>query len=64
MYSTLLFASAAIFLLVLVVYVRQDFSSIYHPITLYLMFHGLVFAVRPIFAQIITVDLTSCDGLN
>ena len=50
MYSTLLFASVAIFLLVLVVYLRQDFSSIYHPITLYLMFHGLVFAVRPLFA--------------
>ena len=50
MYSTLLFASAAIFLLVLIVYVKQDFSSIYHPITLYLMFHGLVFAVRPLFA--------------
>ena len=50
MYSTLLFASAALFLLVVIVYVRQDFSSIYHPITLYLMFHGLVFAVRPIFA--------------
>lgn len=50
MYSTLLFASVAIFLLVVIVYLRQDFSSIFHPITLYLMFHGLVFAVRPIFA--------------
>ena len=50
MYSTLLFASFAIFLLVLIIYAKQDFSSVFHPVTLYLVFHGLVFVVRPIFA--------------
>ncbi|MCA1661545.1 MAG: O-antigen polysaccharide polymerase Wzy [Novosphingobium sp.] len=50
MYPILLIASVAIFLTVVVVYVRQDFSSVYHPISFYLMFHGLVFAIRPLFA--------------
>jgi oligosaccharide repeat unit polymerase len=50
MYPTLLFASVAVFLFVALLYVRQDFSSVYHPITLYLLFHGLVFTVRPLFA--------------
>ena len=50
MYPILLIASVAIFLAVVAIYVRQDFSSVYHPITFYLLFHGLVFAVRPLFA--------------
>lgn len=50
MYPTLLFASAVIFIIITLLYLKQNFSSVYHPITLYLFFHGLVFAVRPIFA--------------
>ena len=50
MYLTLLFASVAIFLFVTVLYLKQNFSSLYHPISLYLLFHGLVFVVRPLFA--------------
>ena len=50
MYPILLLASVAIFLVVTIVYLRQDFSSIYHPISLYLVFHGIVFTLRPIFA--------------
>ena len=50
MYPTLLWASAAIFVLVTIIYVRQDFASVFHPVTLYLVFHGLVFVVRPLFA--------------
>ena len=50
MYPILLWASVAIFVIVTVVYLRQNFSSIYHPISLYLVFHGLVFVVRPLFA--------------
>ena len=50
MYPILLWASVAIFVTVTVVYFRQNFSSIYHPISLYLVFHGLVFVVRPLFA--------------
>ena len=50
MYPTLLWASVAIFVIVTIVYLRQNFSSIYHPVSLYLVFHGLVFVVRPLFA--------------
>lgn len=50
MYSPLLIASTAIFLVVLFVYFKQDFSCVFHPVTLYLAFHGLVFVVRPLFA--------------
>lgn len=50
MYPILLWASVAIFVTVAVVYLRQNFSSVYHPISLYLVFHGLVFVVRPLFA--------------
>ena len=50
MYPTLLWVSVAIFTIVTVVYLRQDFSSVFHPISLYLVFHGLVFVVRPLFA--------------
>ena len=50
MYPTLLLASVAIFLIVAIVYLRQDFSSVYHPISLYLVFHGIVFTIRPLFA--------------
>jgi oligosaccharide repeat unit polymerase len=50
MYPILLFASVAIFIIVTIVYLRQDFASLYHPISLYLAFHGLVFGIRPVFA--------------
>ena len=50
MYPTLLWASVAIFVIVTIVYLRQNFSSIYHPISIYLVFHGLVFVIRPLFA--------------
>ena len=49
MYPILLWASVTVFVTVTVVYLRQNFSSIYHPISLYLVFHGLVFVVRPLF---------------
>ena len=50
MYPTLLLASVAIYLIVVIIYLRQDFSSVYHPISLYLVFHGIVFTIRPLFA--------------
>lgn len=51
MYPILLWASVAIFIIVTAVYLRQSFSSVYHPISLYLVFHGIVFVVRPLFAN-------------
>ena len=56
MYPTLLLASVAIFLIVAIVYLRQDFSSVYHPISLYLVFHGIVFTIRPLFAYWLHYD--------
>ena len=50
MYPILLVASLALFLVVVAGYVRSEISSVYHPITFYLLFHGLVFAIRPLFA--------------
>lgn len=50
MYVALLFASAAIFIVVATIYARKPFASVFHPITFYLIFHGFVFVVRPFFA--------------
>lgn len=50
MYPILLWASVAIFVVATVAYLRQSFSSVYHPISLYLVFHCIVFVVRPLFA--------------
>ena len=46
----LLFASAAIYITVLMIYANSKFASVYHPISFYLLFHGFVFVVRPFFA--------------
>ncbi len=49
MYVALLFASAAIFIVVVAAYIRKPFASVFHPISFYLMFHGFVFVIRPFF---------------
>lgn len=56
MYPVLLVASLVVFVGVSVAYLRQDFASIFHPITIYLLFHGLVFVVRPFFAYWLGYD--------
>ena len=50
MYVALLFASAAIFLVAIIAYAKKPFASVFHPISLYLVFHGFVFVIRPLFA--------------
>ncbi|MET0180509.1 MAG: O-antigen polymerase [Novosphingobium sp.] len=50
MYPVLLYLSLAIFAAVCVSYARQDFASIFHPISFYLLFHGFIFVIRPLFA--------------
>jgi hypothetical protein len=50
MYETVLILSAVIFVVTLVVFLQQPSASMFHPTTFYLMFHGLVFVIRPIFA--------------
>lgn len=50
MYELALYVSLLNFAGITAWYARQRFASVFHPITLYLLFHGLVFAVRPLFA--------------
>lgn len=52
MYEFMLALTVVIFLATGAWYLRQPASSFYHPFTFYLLFHGLVFTVRPIFSRI------------
>lgn len=47
MYSLHLIFSCCLFLLISTCYVCSRYASIFHPLTYYLVFHGLVFVVRP-----------------
>ncbi|MGB7655055.1 MAG: O-antigen polymerase [Novosphingobium sp.] len=48
MYEVALAFSLLIYLGVLTTYLRSRYFSAFHPFTLYCMFHGLVFVVRPV----------------
>ncbi|WP_347301892.1 O-antigen polymerase [Croceibacterium sp. TMG7-5b_MA50] len=50
MYEFMLAISVVLFLGIAVYYVRHRAASMFHPVTFYLMFHGLIFVVRPLFA--------------
>ena len=52
MYDFLLAGSALLFAFVAFGYARHPAASFFHPATIYLAFHGLVFVIRPIFARI------------
>ena len=52
MYDLLLFASLILFAGVAVAYARHPASSLTHPATFYLAFHGFIFVVRPIIARL------------
>src|ERR1700758_4104937 len=43
-----LFAQAVVWLIVVGVFAGTRQASIYHPLTIYLLFHGIVFVVRPL----------------
>ena len=45
----MLIMSVTIYIAVVAVYLRQPNASVLHPATFYLLFHGLVFVIRPIF---------------
>lgn len=47
MYLVVLIASLMIFCGVTAVYLRSGYFSVFHPFTLYLLFHGVVFVIRP-----------------
>ena len=51
-YDLVLAASTVAFVAVAWFYWRSAAASVFHPATLYLAFHGLVFVVRPIFARV------------
>lgn len=49
MYEFVLLLGTLVFLLTVFHYVNSGVASIFHPITYYLAFHGLVFTLRPLF---------------
>jgi len=49
MYDIILYFNFIFWLSIFIVYLRLPCASIFHPATYYLAFHGLVFAVRPLF---------------
>jgi hypothetical protein len=48
MYETMLVLSVVLFIGTTIVYLRDPSASAFHPVTFYLLFHGLVFVARPI----------------
>ena len=48
MYVTMLLVSVLVFAMACAIYWRQPGASVFHPATFYLLFHGLVFVLRPI----------------
>lgn len=56
MYELVLFLSAVFFAAFCFFYVRTRAFNIYHPLTLYAVFHCFIFVVRPIFARAFGYD--------
>ncbi len=50
MYETVLLFSVVIYVLVAFAYLRSPLFSVFHPLTFYLAFHGVIFVFRPILA--------------
>lgn len=57
LYDAGLVASVVIFFAVITTYVRLGLFSIFHPMTWYAAFHGMVFVFRPIVARLSDFDL-------
>ena len=53
-----LLGQALLWLAVMLVFVLTRQASIYHPLTVYLLFHGLVFVVRPWTVHYLDFDQT------
>lgn len=56
MYLVILFASLLVFTSVTLTFVNSRAFSIFHPFTIYLLFHGLVFVVRPFLSYWLEYD--------
>lgn len=50
MYEFMLLLGVILWLTVGFIYVRLDVASMYHPLTYYILVHGLIFVIRPILA--------------
>jgi oligosaccharide repeat unit polymerase len=57
MYDFMLVFSVVFFVVLTVIYVRHPACSVYHPATAYLIYHLVVFVVRPIFARVYNFDM-------
>jgi oligosaccharide repeat unit polymerase len=53
MYEIALFFSVACLIAVGAYYLRSPQFSVFHPLTIYMLFHGLVFVIRPILSTIL-----------
>jgi len=56
MIETALIAQAAVFALVVAVFLMSGSASMFHPLTYYLIFHGLVFVARPVLVHLYGFD--------
>ncbi len=56
MIETALIAQAAVFALVVAVFLMSGSASMFHPLTYYLIFHALVFVARPILVHLYDFD--------
>src|SRR5215831_27483 len=56
MFELVLDAHVLLWLIVLGVFLASGQASIYHPLTVYLGFHGLVFVLRPILVHYLQFD--------
>lgn len=52
LYDTLLIFGVLLFFGICIYYARHPAASFYHPLTIYLAMHGIVFTLRPILARI------------
>jgi oligosaccharide repeat unit polymerase len=52
-YEFLLYFGAVLWIAIGVYYIRRPSASMFHPATYYLIFHGLVFVIRPILAYVL-----------
>jgi oligosaccharide repeat unit polymerase len=51
-YEALLIASVILLICVSAIYLKSDRGSVYHPATIYIAFHAVVFVIRPILAHL------------
>lgn len=56
MYLLFLIATVVIFLAVCAVYAKQASASLYHPLSLYLAIHALIFVIRPWYVWLADLD--------